>query len=33
MYSLDSAFKELLDKIREPDALNPASGTNLTQES
>ncbi|MEW6141362.1 MAG: BREX protein BrxB domain-containing protein [Thermodesulfobacteriota bacterium] len=24
MYSLDNAFKELLDKIRDPDALNPA---------
>jgi hypothetical protein len=24
MYSLDNAFKELVDKIRDPDALNPA---------
>ncbi|SHF72998.1 protein of unknown function [Desulfacinum infernum DSM 9756] len=24
MYSLDSAFNELIDKIRDPDALNPA---------
>jgi len=24
MYSLDKAFNELLDKIRDPDALNPA---------
>ena len=24
MYSLDNAFNELLDKIRDPDALNPA---------
>ena len=24
MYSLDDAFNELLDKIRDPDALNPA---------
>ena len=24
MYSLDSAFNELLDRIRDPDALNPA---------
>jgi hypothetical protein len=24
MYSLDNAFNELIDKIREPDALNPA---------
>jgi hypothetical protein len=24
MYSLDTAFNELLDKIRDPDALNPA---------
>ena len=25
MYSLDNAFNELLDKIRDPDALNPAN--------
>ena len=24
MYSLDNAFNELLAKIRDPDALNPA---------
>lgn len=24
MYSLDNAFTELIDKIRDPDALNPA---------
>jgi hypothetical protein len=24
MYSLDNAFNELLDKIRDPDAVNPA---------
>ncbi|MCZ2078749.1 MAG: hypothetical protein HUU41_11830 [Bryobacteraceae bacterium] len=24
MYSLDNVFNELIDKIRDPDALNPA---------
>ncbi len=24
MYSLDKAFNELIDKMRDPDALNPA---------
>ncbi len=29
MYSLDNAFNELLDKIRDPDALNPAKSAPL----